>query len=216
MTSWWDTPQWHAYERECGEEPGTRAKLLAEAQWQTQVVDLSQPVEKLWTGVRHSYRSLIHRAENDTANAWTTFAGGWMRTCDCVCREIHSSASGRVTRSRETWEMMDRWVRDGYGLLRVVSRHVHTGPDERPGSWRMDPFGYVYFIRHGDWAYYASAASLERSVNHALVWSSMMALKERGVRACELGWQGHASDDKGKAIEFFKRGFGGAPISLTG
>lgn len=202
MTDWWDTPQWHAYERECGESPGTRAAMLASAQWQTHVVDLARPSESLWHDVRHSYRGLVRKAEHDQMLSWTTWNGGWSSACEHICRLLHRQSSGRVTRPRETWHMMDRWISAGSGLLRLASREG-------------DPVGYVYFIVHADWAYYASAASLERSVNHALVWSAMLALKERGVRRCELGWQGQATDDKGKRIEFFRRGFGGTTRALT-
>jgi lipid II:glycine glycyltransferase (peptidoglycan interpeptide bridge formation enzyme) len=69
--------------------------------------------------------------------------------------------------------------------------------------------GFAYVVRHGDWAYYFNAASVEPNAQHAIQWAMMLWLKAHGVRWYELGWQGAAGNDKERSIEFFRRGFGG-------
>ena len=63
-------------------------------------------------------------------------------------------------------------------------------------------------------AYYASGASIEDDVQHAVIWRSLLALRARGVRVAELGWQGKAETEEERGIEHFKRGFGGRDVPV--
>jgi hypothetical protein len=241
LTDWWNSEAWHAYERANRQELGTRARLLASATWQTRVVDLSQDEAALWRGVRKSYHSLVNRLTRQFRER--TYddrladvprgcerqvtegegAGYIVRTCEL----LHKADSGRQTRSDETWQLMGEWAETGHGLfvdamdwseppddaLVAASPLVVDGQPLDMGT-PMPIVGFVYFVRNQDWAYYFSAASIRRDVNIALVWWAMLALKARGVRWCELGWQGEAQDDKGRGIEFFRRGFGGTDLVL--
>lgn len=192
MTSFWDTDAWHAYEIAYGDEPGTRSRLLASATFSTQVIDLTQSEADLWTGVRKSYKSKIHWAERqrDISLTEDPVAVG-------MARAIHIEKAGRETRPMGTWILMADWLVAHQALL------------------VMAPKSFAYFIIHRDWAYYGYAASLEPDVNAALVWTAIKALKTRGITQLEMGWQGQATDDKGKQIEFFRRGFGGVAVQVS-
>lgn len=196
--TWWETPQWLSYE--AAYQPAIpRVQELAEATWQTRVIDLSLSEEELWRGVRKSYHAIIHKAERTRAiYEWT--AVGAMD----AARKIHLAEAGRQTRPIETWDLMDVWRRDGFGLLVGAER-----------EFDMTPVAFAYFIIWEGWAYYASAAALERDINHALIWHAMKMLKARGVRVLEMGWQGHAQDEKGRGIEMFRRGFGGHDVQAS-
>lgn len=184
--TWWASPEWLAYEA-AGGYP-SRVEELAKATWQTRVIDLSVSEAELWRGIRKSYKNLIRRVR--------TVHEALPAEVAVDCRVIHRQSVGYDTRPLETWLAMAEWVSQGNGLATI--------------SWA--PCAYAYFIIDRGWSYYASAASLEPNVNHALIWHAMKALKARNVRWLELGWQGHAQDEKGKQIEFFRRGWGGFDV----
>lgn len=205
--SFWLSDRWHAYEAVHDGPPGTRAALLASAGWSTQLVDLSRPEVELWSSVRRSYHALIHRCERSHSLRVFGFPSPSYPGASTIGMEayryMHESVSKQF-RDPETWRLMRQWLDDGAGLLVGASDH---------GTLAWSAFAY-FFIDDDRWAYYASAVSRDRSVNHAIVWHAMLTLKARGVRWLELGWQGEAQDKKGKAVEFFKRGFGGEAIPV--
>lgn len=196
--TWWNSSAWEKYELAYGAVPGARSRLLAEAPWSTQILDVTQDEAALWRGVRRSYHALIHAAQR-------VFAFDVLGAADVVggCRGLHLAAAGRVTRSLDTWECMADWVHEGHALA--------LGARPHPAGMLA---GYVYFVVWNQWAYYASAAAAVRNLNHALMWEGILALKARGVETLELGWQGQAADRKGQDIEFFRRGFGGRTVLL--
>lgn len=195
--TWWDTPEWHAYEVACGEEAGTRARLLASADWQTRVVDLSLSEAELWQGVRRSYRSLIHAAERNYD------IDDWCVDCDefmVACATIHRRIAGKQTRPTGTWMRMGEWLKDDAAMLVLA----HDG---------STLIAYVYCVHYRSWAYYFSSACLVKNLNHALLWHAMKALKARGVRWLELGWLERDGDTaKDRQISFLKSGFGGVDL----
>lgn len=223
---WWTGRDWIAYEEACGDEPGTRQRLLDAATFTTRVVDLGQPQTDLWRGVRRSYHALINRTNNEHAlrgriigaPTLITTIGRWSWVESC--RRLHREVVGRDTRPVASWEIMEGWVQEQRAALAMVATPDHafrfdtTVPLHGVTTERQHEIdAYALFIIHNRWAYYASAAARVRDVNHALVWNAIVALKRIGVRWLELGWQGEATDDKGRAIEFFRRGFGGVDVS---
>lgn len=78
-----------------------------------------------------------------------------------------------------------------------------------------DLLGFAAFERNGPWAYYGHEAASVRDVAHLMIWFAIRELKSIGVERLELGWQGQATDEKGKNIEFFRRGFGGVDVPAT-
>lgn len=161
--------------------------------WASRIVDLTQNKKQLHAGLRKSYRALINRGLRELKFTIGPFH---------VCKELHAGAAGHQTRPDETWQMMWDWEIEGNGIASIALR----------GNW---PVGFVYFILYKNCAYYASGASLEPDVQHALIWHSILRLMEKGIRSLELGWQGQAQDEKGKAIEFFKAGFGGEDVPVV-
>lgn len=223
ISPWWASKEWRAYERAYGDEPGARARLLESAPWRTRIVDLSQDEAALWRGVRTSYHALINRLARiyDPSDPNVAViqrqtraifhgpgAGGLIRTA----QRVHLLDAGRKTRPDETWDLMGDWADECHGLFSMAFDYDARSPEME--GW-PPCVGYAYFILHERWAYYASAASLRRDINIALVWWAMLALKRVGVTRCELGWQGEAADDKGRRIEFLRRGFGGDDVLVT-
>lgn len=198
--SFWTTEAFSRYEAACGQAAGDRERLLRDATWTTRVVDLSVPEPELWAGVRASYHSLVNRWNRYPHQQVTAHAHG--QPFEHVverCRLLHFKEAGRSTRSLESWRVQQEWVRCRHGIA-VIATRGH------------EDVAFAYVVRHGDWAYYFSAASSERNVQHAVQWAAMRYLKHAGVRWYELGWQGEASDAKGQAIEFFRRGWGGRDV----
>lgn len=198
--SWWNSPEWAAYEKAYGHAPGTRSRLLADATFNTQIVDLTQSEADLWRDLRKSYKSLIHKAEK-TFTLEVDDTGEGVLVTD---RQLHRIVAGVETRSLHTWALMQNWCAIGHGLSVRARRGEH-----------QEAIAFAFFIiGDSDWSYYASAASLAPNVNHALIWHAMIALKAKGVSQLELGWQGQADTEKGKGIEHFRAGFGGVSIPV--
>lgn len=186
--TWWDTDTWHRYEALCGDAPGTRARLLASAEWMTRVVELTASEAELWSGVRKSYKAIIHSAERRYIIGHSGVK---------PCQMLHLAIVGRHTRPIETWLMMQRWIDDGLGLAVVASRE-----DE--------PRGFAYVVKYRGWSYYTSGGSLDKNVSHALIWAAIKILKAQGVRWLELGWLARVGDtEKDSGIARFKAGFPG-------
>lgn len=165
--------------------------------WHSQIVDLTQSEAALHAGLRKSYTALINKAErthrifvDETGDALAGF------------RVAHWFKAGRFTRPPETWAMQQQWIRDGHALH--VCATLAGGLDAS-----------AFFIVYKRAACYASAVQLNPNVHHALVWRAMVELKARGVEKLEMGWQGYATDEKGKQIEFYKRGFGGQAVPIV-
>jgi len=215
MTSFWGSEEWFEYERATGQEPGTRKRLLSTAPWKTRVVDLQRPLEVLHAEVRSSYRHLVNKWTKTPSQQVHLFTGGdvastghWMSPTE-RCHRLHVFAAGRETRPQASWDVQDAWERCGIG---VVALGVRLGPQD--GGFQ--DLGFAYAVRTNSWAYYFSAASIEKNVNHALQWHLMMRLRDLGVRWYELGWQGQAETEKEKSIEFFRSGWGGVDIPVGG
>jgi|TARA_R110000765_G_scaffold42621_5_gene89899 hypothetical protein len=169
--------------------------------WQTQVIQLLPRNEtERWREVRRSYKSIIHTAQRTHRIE---------RSCDPSAVEIlhglHRDQAGRETRDQYTWDLMASWVASGHAYLCLAWNDAGV----------CDGAIYVYVYKGHE--YYGHAASSTLGVNHALVWE---AIRRSDSQTFEVGWQGHASNEKGKNIEFFRRGFGGSSqlvrVSLHG
>ena len=167
----------------------------------TSVVDLRGKEDAdLWRGLRRSYHALIHQTERKVDVALC--GGGDQSRTDVLIRKaqgIHVEASGRVTRSGETWRRQSDWLADGNAVLALAYRGDQ-------------PLAFAYTIRWKNWAYYASSASLEPSISHLLIWNTMQVLRADGrTEYFELGHLAHDDEgEKAKGIAFFKKGFGGS------
>jgi hypothetical protein len=191
--SWWKTDQWRAYEAACGVEKPRHVEL-AEATFQTRVVDLRPTELELWQGLRKSYRQTVR----DAAAIYSAFTEGY--TVEQF-RELHFEQAKRETRHRTSWDLMSKWHADGQLLLVTGARGLCG-----------KPLAFAAFEVWDGWAYYGHAASTVPDLAHALIWKAIKALKECGVTRLEMGWQNQDTTDKGKRIEFFRRGFGGIDV----
>lgn len=157
----------------------------------TQVIDLTQPLATLWQGVRKSYHSIVHRANENYVVVHRSAEG------IAGFKALHIRANGKQPRPDMTYTLQGDWIRDGYGLLIAAL-------DNEAERW----MAAAYWIVYQDKAYYCSGPSIERNVQHAVIWHSLELLKARGVTMVEMG-QVDGATDKEKNIGRFKAGFGG-------
>lgn len=160
--------------------------------WKSRVVCLSGTVEEMWRGVRKSYRSLIRKHED------LVVTDGQLELFDEYAA-THALRYGNP-RPKETYDLQREWVKSGNGIVVGMASTTKRGA-------RCD--GFAYWIVYKNRAYYASGVYEVPNVAHACIWQSLIHLKEIGVEFAELGWQGHARNEKEASIEFFKTGFGG-------
>jgi hypothetical protein len=109
--------------------------------------------------------------------------------------DLHRGHYGPV-RSQQTYDLQSSWLELGVAKPYIVTENGV-------------PVGAILWYVYKGRAYYASGIYLEDNIAHAAVWESLTDLASTGVQYAEMGWQGYAKDQKGRAVEFFKRGFGG-------
>lgn len=163
----------------------------------TRVVDLTVQKADRWKAMRKSYHQLIHRAEEK----YTIVHHDQDFSLDHTAFEeycwMHSLQYRNARRSVKTYDMQKEFLKSGMAHLYIVN--------EKGGF----PEGATLWYIHKGLAYYASGVYRKDNLAHMALWQSMNDLAARGIKYAELGWQGRATDQKGRAVEFFKRGFGG-------
>lgn len=160
----------------------------------TRMVDLEVPERDRWRAIRKSYHQLIRRGQEKYRICGPAFDGFTAQMMQY--RVLHQSLCPGA-RPLETYQLQQGFCRSGHAYPYLA--YTRDGRTVGAAVW------YVYKRL----AYYASGVYAENNVAHAVLWHAMNDLAARGVRYAELGWQGRALDDKGQAVEFFKRGFGG-------
>jgi hypothetical protein len=118
-------------------------------------------------------------------------------------RALHAEANHGQPRPTRTYEIQGEWLTARNGLLVMADQ--------------IQPRKYVaaaYWIIFNHGAYYASGPSLERNVQHAVIWKSLWLLKAMGVTMVELG-QVDGETAKERNIGLFKKGFGGIDVPFT-
>jgi len=194
--TWWETPEWRAYEQVC-EIKVPRTAELATATWLTQVINLAPPETYLWQSVRHSYKTLIRRHELSVQHVDPVQAGSFSVN---IARRMHNTRARRETRPKASWEIMGVWAIEGKADYWVIHDSIEN------------PIGYIFVVSYEGWNYYHSGVSTERNITHALLWTAIAACKRNGDQEFEVGWLGRPGDSaKDKSISFFKTGFGGSP-----
>ena len=149
-----------------------------------------------WSGVRESYRSLIHRAEREYVIDSVSGDVDSTSTLFSAYQKLHRDLYGDP-RPEETYRLQGKWLLEGRALVTVASDAI--------GTW----VAAYWFIYKGE-AYYGSGAYAVRNVSHAVVWRSLLVLRDLGATRAVLGYVGDVYTEKERAVEFFKRGFGGA------
>jgi len=161
----------------------------------TRVIDLTVPTETLWKGVRDSYRALINKG---------------IRTYDVeiqddmeAFRALHAEANHGQPRPTRTYEIQGDWLKTRNGLLVMADQVIPR---------KYVAAAYWIIFNHG--AYYASGPSLERSVQHAVIWKSLELLKAMGVTKVDMG-KIDGETEKEMNVGKFKKGFGGIDVPFT-
>ena len=164
---------------------------------QTVVLDLTVPIEQLWRGVRKSYHSIIHRAEElfciEESQSIMPF------------RILHHEVFGNA-RSEQTFIIQQQWMKQGNAMSVVASIKADEGTQANIAA--------ALWILYEGCAYYASGPALKKNVQHAVIWKSLELLKAQGIRLVELG-QIDGETEKERNIGKFKAGFGGTAQPFT-
>jgi len=174
----------------------------------TQVIDLAKPEDQLFREIRNDHRNHIKHAEKmmsasifDSSNITSDQFERY--------RLLHQKAAGRTTRPLRTFELMHRWIQDGFAVLSCA---VLDGKD----------IGFTLTNIYKDGAYYSSSCNdpefNDLPIGHLLQWRTMKWLKAHAIRRYEIGIQFYASQPhslvsrKDWNISCFKRGFGGSTV----
>lgn len=169
------------------------SNLYEQTAHQTQVLDLRT---HQWSDIRKSYHSIIHRGRDVYDITRCTSFGMY------DFKRVHIEANGRQPRPDSTYEDQAHWVKKGNGLL--------VGARDDQQQWQA----FSLWILYQGNAYFASAPSLQRNVQLAVIWESLCMMKTMGITLVEMG-QTDGTTEKEKNIGFFKAGWGGKSEPFT-
>jgi len=170
----------------------------------TQAIDLSRPVPQLHGEIRKSYKSLINWGKRNLVlrllNSETVEPEDIERF-----RLLHFNASGRATRSRETWDVQYEMIlhKEAFAVFGELNNEL-VSASLFPYSQKCCTYGVS-----------ASNRDLfDKPLSHVIMWESMQYAKELGCRFFELGPQYYPKQhpeitEKEFGISTFKHGFGG-------
>ena len=164
-------------------------------------INLQQSMELIKRGFRKSYKSLV-------TSGMRNWSVGVLETADEPIwnqfRELHFKASGRKTRSDETWAIHLEDIKQQRGFLVYLLN----------SEGEMDGGGFFNFTR--DEGLYAVAAYnralFDKPLGHIVQYRAIEELKNRGVRWYKIGVRPYRSEtpapsDKEISIGEFKQGF---------
>lgn len=183
---------WHALLMKSGAECYVKHNLY---------VDLSLPIEKIKSFFRKSYKSLITTGEriwnvevlSDSieVKVWQEF------------RSLHLAVAGRVTRSRESWDLQNASVSNGESFLVVL----------RDDQRKMVGAGlFVCSKDEGSYSVGAYDRSLfTKPLGHVVQYRAIQEMKRRGCRWYFIGRRFYPSElptptEKELSISGFKEG----------
>lgn len=164
--------------------------------WETeehlsQVIDLRT---HKWSDIRKSYHSIIHRANEQ----YDFYEMGDMFTYMAVHRKVFGNV-----RTDETFFEQQKWIHSGNAMILAAF--------DAKGVWKAATLWIIYNSN----AYYASAPSLERNIQHAMIWNSFQLLRQHHeVSLVDMG-QIDGETEKERNIGKFKAGFGGEAKPFT-
>ena len=175
------------------------------------IIDLRKEKEEIWLSVRNGYRSLINKTKSICKVK--IIDKNQFDESDCEqYRKLHAHASGKSTRSIETFKMMYSMIKHGYAFLILIENEEKT-------------LASTLCFTSGTVARYASSAQLNSIPNtigagHLALWSAIEYCYQNKIMffntsICEKDFK-TSDDEKINSINFFKRGYGGVDISLIG
>ena len=149
-------------------------------------------------GLRKSFQSLVNWGQRHLKTE-SIDAKNANRSLFARYQEFHALTAGRVTRSKQSWDVMFDWIAAGRGEL--ILGYL---ADSELVAGTMVVDGATH-------AYYASGVyNRERlPLGHWPLWLAMLHSAERGMRVFDLGDLplANAATEKEVAIGYFKRGF---------
>jgi len=186
-------PYWHRLSMANGAQCETRHDLY---------VDLSQPTDKIKSQFRKSYRGIVNVGEREWDVNIISSPG-----CEKVWdefRNLHAQVAGRVTRSRESWDIQHDMIAADCAFLITLR--------DKGGQL----VGGGFFVASDDEGSYAVGAYnrdlFDRPLGHAVQMHAIRELKGRGCKWYCLGERGYPGQtpkptEKELNISHFKEGF---------
>jgi hypothetical protein len=182
-----------------------------DATFNTQIIDLLQPIEELKNNVRNGHTANISKMAR-VLDIEVFDSGSITRASFDLYCQLHHKDAGRITRPQVTFDLMFDWIKQDKAVL--------LGAKLKD----KDQFvGFAYFMKYKAGAYYGSACSDpdfgQLYIAHFLLWEAVKWLKSKDIKFFELGWQFYGPafhqdpSEKECAISKFKRGFGGEQVS---
>jgi hypothetical protein len=171
----------------------------------TQIIDLSGTEAELYSGIRKSYKSLVNWGKK---NLFLRVLDDESITPEDIesFRHLHFEASGRATRSRESWRVQYEMIsnKEAFAVLGDLDDELVTAA--------LFPYSSKY-------CYYGVSASkrdlFSKPLSHVVMWKAIKNAKDLGCRFFELGPQYYPKQHPGAtkkdfSISTFKHGFGGS------
>ena len=165
-------------------------------------VDLSKDFESIKSNYRKSYKPLISKSKkiwNVRVHDSSIDSNIWKEFMD-----LHKFASGRVTRSKKTWEIQYQDILDGCAIL--VS--IHKECDEMVGAALI-----TFSLHEGRYDVGAYNRDLfDKPIGHIAQHTAIEELKKRNIKFYKIGRKYFHSDipspsPKEISISHFKEGF---------
>ena len=155
-------------------------------------IDLQKTKDDLKRNLRKSYKSLVNKnqdvyvVDKNESNHYIELA-----------RKLHIEISGKITRAKESWDVMAESLQDEKGILIVKGKREIID-------------GYCFFFCNEMNAYYSSSVMKERKGAHSLLWAGVIKAKDMGLSNLIMDYIKieEIEDSKLKNIRHFKEGFG--------
>lgn len=171
------------------------------------LIECGKEEELLWSDVRKSYRPLINKAIRNYKSVIIGQNNFDFDLCE-EYRKLHHSAAGRITRPANTFHRMYEMIKSGNAFLVLIQ------------DADLKTVGAYYFLVHGPYGYYGSAATdpslyPQSGVGHLGLWNGILFAKKQGCQFMDLGQlliRPGGVTEKEKNIFLFKTGFGGQKV----
>lgn len=163
---------------------------------------LSPSEDILWSHIRKSYKSLIHKGEREFQCRLIDTNTVTKEDIEAF-RLLHKSVSGRSTRSHASWTQQFEAIKanEAFSVFLLLEGNL---------------VGASYFLCGLTRCYYGVGAYrrelFDRPVAHVAIWQAIREAKRRGCAFFDVGrWYAKSSNatEKEKNISHFKCGFGG-------
>ncbi|MDC0990021.1 hypothetical protein OAR29_05690, partial [Rhodospirillales bacterium] len=156
------------------------------------VADIKKPIRK-------SYRSLINWGDRNI-DYLIVDEQNVRKDIFAKFQNFHLKIAGRSTRPNESWQQMRHLVAEKRAVLIL-------------GSMNDRLVAATYMFHNTDYSLYGTGVYdrelFDKPISHGCVFHSLMALKDRGIKWCDLGnvYFPPNVDEKEKNIALFKKGF---------